>query len=584
MKKFAWIGSIGFWIFLSVGAPGHAFQQNVPAGSSEKPADLSGMYILLKAPIDSPLFSTFPLALINEEPVTLEEFNTALSSLHAERAAETQAAPVDYAVVLKRLINTRLAVEEARAIGIDELPEIGDAVTIFSTYTLRDLVSEEMVKDAKVDDAEVERLYKDRVREIRVTAVRFTTREEAEKMEAATKAGGDFKEVAQRVIAEGKGEVQGVEETLKASSADPAIYRVISGMKVGAVSPVIEVQKKFVLLKLEDVLYPEDPKAREEARDQALGLKHYQILTENNKALSKKYLKLDQKLFDSLDFEAETPGLLKLLEDKRILVEVKGGEPVTVGEYADAVKETFFHDIAGAIKRKKVNRRKIDILEQILAKKVLLLEARERGIEKTERYQDMVKEYRDALIFQAFLKRVIIPGIKISQDEIASYYHEHASEFSIPEVQLMSSLVFGKRSDAEKAAEHLNQGTDFKWIKDNAEGQMDKKTAGLIEELQEDVVASTQLPPDIGRAVAGARPGNARLYEGPQGHFYVLYVLDAAPSQPMPFESVKGEIRQIIARKKVNDEFNIWADNLWEAYHVTVFADDLAKQMKGNKP
>ena len=42
------------------------------------------------------------------------------------------------------------------------------------------------------------------------------------------------------------------------------------------------------------------------------------------------------------------------------------------------------------------------------------------------------------------------------------------------------SLVFEKRADAEGALEKMRKSTDFQWLADNAEGQVDKKSEGVM--------------------------------------------------------------------------------------------------------
>ncbi len=581
MKIFVRALSTGICFFLCMGIPVLASGQNQSAESDRKPSEESGGFIILRAPIKSPRFSGFPLALVGDEPVTLGEFTRALATVHGELSGETQTAPIDYAQILKRLINTRLAVEEAKTMGIDELPEIQKDVEVFSRQTLRELVMEELTKDIVIDEAEVDRLLK----EFKIKAVLLKTKENAEKMEAAIMAGKDFDEAAKQMIADGAAESSKEQGYLKQGEMLPEVENAVPRMTVGSVSPVIPLPNKgFIILKLEDVRYQESPAAREEARSKAFSKKRFEVLDESYKRLSEKYLKLDQKLFDSIDFEAEKPGILNLMEDKRILVEVRGGEPVTVGEYATAVKDAFFHDVLGAIKRKKVNRKKMEILDQILVKRALLVEAMARGIDKTDKYKEMVKDYKDAAVFSAFMDKVVFPGVKVSRDDVEAYYREHQSEYSSPQEMRVDSLIFGKRIDAEKAVEELRKGTDFKWLQENAEGQVDKKTAGITEELEPDLLNTAKLPEGERKAVSGSKPGDIRLYASPEGYFYVLAIREVYPPKPQPLENVIREISKIIYSKKLNKQFEEWANKLWKAYDVRVYADDLAKQMERDKP
>ncbi|HET6515615.1 MAG TPA: peptidylprolyl isomerase [Thermodesulfovibrionales bacterium] len=603
MKAFVRRLSIGFSLFLFIGMSALAYGQN-PSGEGEgRQSDTTGGYILVKTPITSPQeesggsvlqrvpinssrFSDVALASVNDDPITFREFRKSLAEIHGEMSEKTdKAGRIDFAQVLRRLINTRLAVAEAKEIGIDEQPEIREEVKAFAKQALRSLMLDQLTKDVVPDEAEVEKLYQDRLEEFKLKEVWFLKKEDAEKMEEAVKAGKDFDNEAKQMIAHHTADTY-KEESLKKGDMGPEIRDAISGMAVGSVSPIIPTQKVFLILKLEDVQSSKDPAAvREEARAEALSKKRTKVIEENTKALSEKYLKLDQELFDSLDFEAEKPGFLSLMEDKRVLVEVKGGEPITVGEYTNDIKDTYFHDVEGAIKRKRVNRKKKDMLYSILSKRAILMEALARGIDKTDEYKALVRDYEDSVVFSAFVSKVVVPDVKVSRAEVEAYYHEHQSEFSTREQIKFDSIIFDKRDEAEKAIEELRKGTDPKWIKENAEGQVDKKTAGgSDEEVGGELLNMSDLPEGLHKAVLGVKPGDVRLYMSSRGYFYVLMIREVYPPRPLPLQAVGNTISDRLFSEKLNKHFDELMGKLWGSYSVKIFADDLAKQIKEYKP
>jgi hypothetical protein len=609
--------SIGLFIVFMTNLPVLAAQQDSAGVDAGKSQERPSAYMLLRAPLHSPLFSNCPaepatgktaseappgyvilrvpigvarfsgcpVALVNDKPLTLGEFSDTIASLHEGMAQGAQAARIDYAQVLKRLIYVRLVLEEARVMGLDELPEVKEDVEIFSNNMLREMVSSAQIKNIKVDEAQVQKLYKARVKEVKVNAVWFKKKKDAEKMEAAAKAGKDFNELVKQVPHGKDTKVlsKGRDAYMKEFDLEPAIRAAVSGMKVGKVSPLISMSGGFAIVKLEDVRFPEDPKALEEARKEVLEGMRFEALENYKESLEKKYVKLNKKLFDSIDFDAGgVPGFLALLKDKRVLAQIKGDGSVTVGEYANAVKDSFFH-IEGELKAKRVNRKKVKIYKDFIAKKLLVIAARDKGLDKTAQFKDAVEEHRDGVLYSLFINKVIAHGTKITNEEMKSYYKEHISEYSSPERVRISSLIFDKnrRSDAEKAAEELRAGTDFNWLKDNAEGQADKSVTDKEGELPRDIVSLTDLPEGMSQALTGSKAGDVKLYENPDGYFYVILVEEAFPPQPVPFESAKGEISKVIFFKKLNTQFDQYAEKLWDAYHVKVFGEELARELEG---
>lgn len=514
------------------------------------------------------------IATVNGEPITLEEFNRALGSLHAERAGEKPTGGTDYSALLSRLITTRLIVLEARNIGLDELPEIKDMVDGYARKVLIRLLLERHVKTLKADSEEVDRLYKEAVREWKIKSVILEKEDGAKKVERELKGDGNFDRIAKRLIAEG--EAKGTEhgEYVKDKDLFPQVAAAVSQMEVGSVSPIIPIESGFVILKLEDTRFPENPGERERARQVALDRKKSEATEDYYMALKRKYVKVYQEVLDRLDFESEEPGFQKLLEDRHIVAKVKRQKPVTVGELAEGLKEKFYHGIERAIAGGEVNRSKIDVLEEILRRRLFRNEALRQRVDRTEEYESMVREYENSALFGIFIQKVVVPDIKLKETELKTYYREHAGEYSYPEMMRIYSLVFATRKAAENAMDKLEEGVDFGWLSSNAEGQVDMNTTGVLR-FDGKLLMTRSLPEEVRNALSRARTGDFRLYESPEGHFSVLYVQGMLPSKPKPFEKAREGIAKKVFSDKIKKAVKGWADKLREVYEVEIYATDL---------
>ena len=218
------------------------------------------------------------VAMVNDEPITLEEFNQEVSSLKASKSAEGKK-DVD-SDLLRRLVNTKLIIQEARKIGLDELPEVKNMVDVFSRITLRELLAERQLKDVKADPKEVEKIYQELVKEWKIKSVMFEKEDAAKKMEEEIKGGKSFDEVAQQVVSDGT--AKGGEESNYLSRKEllPQVAEAVSKMEAGSVSSIIPVGSGFAILKVEDIRYSESQEAREMAKREALVLKKEGVLKE----------------------------------------------------------------------------------------------------------------------------------------------------------------------------------------------------------------------------------------------------------------------------------------------------------------
>jgi len=517
------------------------------------------------------------VATVNDEPITLEELERAIAASHAARPRVKTAGNIDYSRIINRLINTRLLVLEARNMGLDELPEIRKMVDDYSKEALAELLLEGYVKEIKPDEDEVVRIYQETVKEWKISSVRFEKEESAKNFEEKLKGGHNFAETMKKSLEEGTAEEGVVGQYLKDKDLDPRVAEVVSQMEIDSTSSVVSLgEKGFVVIRLEGKRFPEeeDTEAMERARQQVLDQERVRVARAHYEDLKKKYASMNDELIDGLDYESEEPGFAKLLQDKRVIVEVKGEQPITVGELAGALKQKFYHGVERAISGKRVNDRKYEVLEGILEKRLLLQEALKQGIDKSDEYQYRVREYEISVIFGAFIEKVIKPDIKLNQKELKTHYQENIEKYTFPEMMRIKELVFERKSDAVGVIEKLKKGTDFDWLSSNAEGQVEKKSKDLLR-FEGKLLTMESFPEDLQKTLSGANPGDFRLYESPEGYFYVLYIYHLLPAEPRPFDSVKKDIAKEVYTDKARKAVEDYADQLKEYYPVKIYAKDL---------
>jgi hypothetical protein len=503
------------------------------------------------------------VATVNGEPISAEEYNRELASLPAGDAAQKDE-------LLRRFINARLIVQEGKRAGLNELAEIKQRVEVFSKVTLREELMERHVRNIKPDPKEVDRLYKQSVKEWKLSSGLFEEEEAAKKFEKAAKEGKDFEITLRSLISDGKVKEGEFGKYVKNRELAPEIATALGTLKVGEISPVIRLQTGFAVLRLEEVRYPENKAAKEKAMQEALSRKQKEALVKYDQELKKKYAKIHKKVLDELDLEAKEPGFQALLKDKRIVAEIQGEKPITVGELTDYIRQQLYHGVDGAIESKTVNKRKAEALEEMIHKRVFIKEALRLGIDKTSGYKTKVKEQEDSLVFGAYVQKAVVPEIKLQEQELESYYKEHLREYTYPEMIRMNDLVFGKRKNAEEVIEKLRKGAEFKWLAEHSQDQIAKDSPGIMN-FEGKVMTVQDLPSDVQKVVSGAKPGDVRLYESSKGHFYVLVVQEAVPSKIQPYTEVREEIAKKVYNEKVKKAVENLADRLRAMSDVKIY-------------
>jgi hypothetical protein len=580
----------GVWfllVFFGIAAGNAAFaldssQHAVATQGTGTHGASEGTQVMVRVPLFSQRFEQVPLALVDEDPVTVGDLATALANIHEKLdAAKEQSQKIDYGKILDRLINVRLVAHEATAMGLDELDEFKAGVDAYSAQALGMLLMQDIKKDVtRADPDVVERLYKERIGECRIKSVSFEKEDDAKNMADAIKAGKNFDELAEKAVAEKKAKASSESNYIKLRDFAPDIKQAIATLQTGSIGPVLKVQAAktplFVIIKLEDRRYPEDPGAREQAEKDALNGKKT-IAWENYKtSLFTKYVTIREKFLDKLDLDTPKNDFPKLLKDTRVVATFTGGKPITVGDLMATLEEIHFHGLEQAAESKKLNRDKQSSLFKIISRRVIERAVLEKGFAKSEEYQRGLKQYKDETLFGLFLEKMGLPDLKYSEAELIKYYEGHQKEYLYPEMMKMSSLAFKSKRQAESARNTLLKGGDLNWVKANAEG--------FIAESDDDpliwkgsVLSTRSLPRPVAGVVAGAHAGDVRLYESPEGKFYVLCVQAVIPATQQPFEEVRAAIGEILFQEKMNQAMEGWFKKLRSAYTIKIYLTDMGK-------
>ena len=520
------------------------------------------------------------VATVNGEPITLEEFRGVLDSLH-QGVTENQGGPrKNYIELLQHIINAKLILQEARDIGLDTLPGVKESVAAYEEKESRGILLARQIKGTRPNEREVEKIYKESIREFKIRPYYFWKEEDAIQADGEIRSGSDFDNVMKRFVSEGKAEGKDEGTFLKEKDLLPEISEAVLKLTEGGISPPLKVSSgrrgggAFTILKLEGFRYPESQEAKEQARKQVLQKQRMEAIRKYGEALKKKYVKIHQETLEGLDYESKDPGLEVLLEDQRVVADIRGEKSIRVADLSLALRQKFYHGVEYAAEGKKVNKAKREMLDEMLLKRVFNKEARRKKIDKSSEYKKRVKAYRDEVLFGAFVQNVIDPDVKLDETVIRKYYEEHEKEFLSPEAVRVNDLAFGNREDAIDALEKLRRGADFNWLKANALGQIDDKSRQRVPPLRGELYVKKDLPDGVREAVSGAGPGDVRLYPSPEEQFFVLYILEVIPSKSTPYAQLKEIIANRLFQEERQKSVEKWAEKLRAASEIRIFATE----------
>jgi hypothetical protein len=520
-----------------------------------------------------------PVARVGSDEIVLGELGDALAGAHVVKGSEAgksqKAKAIDFSAPLDRIIDVRLLVMEAREMGLQELPDYKQALEGFRASTLRTTLQKQAAAGSKPDPAQVEKLFRAAVKEWKVRSVMFEQQGDALAFREAVTKGGAFEPLAKAAVADKK--ARGGEPGFVGKKVMvPELASAADALKKGQVSQPVKIADGWVVFRLEDVRYPEDPKAREAARAESLAEQQHLAIRRYHEALTKKWAKVDTKLLASLDFEAGGEAGFKVLAaDQRPLVQIKGDRPITVADLADEIGGKFFHGMAEPIKEHRVSPYKQDAFEILLGARLFAREARERKLEEAPEFRAKVDGYDRVLAFTTFIQRVLLPEVKVTEPEVLALYEQRKATFTTPQMFRLDGLAFGSAKAAQAALEKLRGGTDLEWLRSYAEGLLPHDADQL--RFAGALLSAGAMPATLVKALSGAQPNEFRRYASDDGaQHYVLRVVEQVPAGTRPYTDVREPLGREIEAEKVGAAVRDYAAKLRKVQKIEVLITRIA--------
>ncbi len=275
------------------------------------------------------------LAVVDGEPITEGDLKYSLSISHRKEDLSS-AGTLNLSQYVQKLIDDRLIIDEARRMGIDQYPEIQQAI---QAYILRESVvrlhDEEIMQKMSVTEKDIVDYYKKNYEQIILGLIEVESKEKAEEILEQLKKGGNFKELAQKYSTH-PSKKDGGEIVLKRISLSTYIEEAVFHLKPDEISDVIKIMDKYYIVKLI---------SRKEAPDEELERQRRNIeraiRKQKEKERSDEYLKflreratikIDRELLSAINLGGGTEEIEKWSKDKRPLVEINGSV-LTVGDF-----------------------------------------------------------------------------------------------------------------------------------------------------------------------------------------------------------------------------------------------------------
>lgn len=516
------------------------------------------------------------IAIVDGYPVTEHDLIRSINVFHRQEGL-SMTGELNLSQYAQKLIDERLLIEDARRMGMEESPSVKKAVDAFILReSIMMLYNEEILEKISVSDEDALDRYKQREEQFLLGIIEFDSMEDAAKVSELIKKGDDFKELAAQYSTH-VSKKDGGNITIKRKFMKPKFAAVVLDLKVDDVSEPFGIDNKFYIVKLlerKEAPVEEFEKNKEDFKKAMLKEKEKERSDEYLEFLRKKIPpKIDQSLLSeikNIDLDMNPDELKALTKDKRNIVEV-GEYSMTYGELLSAViqRKHRMRELGNPFDKETVID---DVIKKWSDNKLVDIEAMSREYHKKTVLKERVESYRNSLMKDEYIREVIAPQIKVSEEILRKYYLENQDRYMKPSKVKIQQITIKSMDEAMEVEKSLKEGADFSWLAKWKSIDEAKERGG-----EKGWFNLTDLPESMRNAINNLQKGEiSQIIEVEEG-YRIIKVQDRTKEEVENFDVVKDRVfrdyrgeefksiyDQYVAELKKNAEIIIYDDVIRE--------------------
>ena len=245
---------------------------------------------------------------------------------------------------------------------------------------------------------------------------------------------------------------------------------------------------------------------------------------------------------------------------------------------------------------------KLEVLDEMITHRLLLDQARQQGIkidaEELRHYLNRIQngyagnDFKEQLagrgvtmrdweeiqqerfLVQEWIRRTLVPTLRITAAEIKAYYQEHTDEFVIPERVRALHIVVPSPDQAAQIREGLAAGKDFATMAQELSHGPEADRGGDL-----GYFAANETLPLFAEACFDLSVGEVSDIVVSDYGFHIFKVVDKKPRRKKSLSQAEEEIRQRLQVERIRETAEKYVDNLRQGLEISI-NEDLLKEVR----
>lgn len=505
------------------------------------------------------------LALVNGDSIFTSDVEAVFGKMHATMSTQDKE-DFDYRKLLNKLVNDRLILQEAEAIGIGEDSAVVTSLTIRQRdYAVRSFITASFVPDDSISKADILDYFQANYHMKQLRTVSVPSQEEAARLLNLVRKGAAMDSIAQAVSNDIYRYQGGLRRMKYWADIEPELRKLVPSMKDGDLIGPFPYRQVYAFMRLEKSV-PADTAELAEYESYITSILKYQ-----KKAASWKQFMNRQRR--DYRVTVDSAGLKHLIAQGTIRIDSTflSGTNKSIAAVNDTIvitdrqlRQKIAHG-AMSIPDQPFDSLVYRVLNEQIDYAVSSRKAIEAGFDKQPAVTRKLAAARDSMLIENYLRETVVPKIVFSHQEFDQYYKEHPDEFREKDEYILKQAMFSRKELADSVVIMLEDGADFNFI-------ANKYVENQINLIDRDQWVSLgtfpeQIQIDLANLTIG---GTSKAYPTTDG-WLVFKVKDRRSGKVKAQSDVEPQMRQIMFQKKFDEQMDKVLTTLKASSEVVLF-------------
>lgn len=251
-------------------------------------------------------------------------------------------------------------------------------------------------------------------------------------------------------------------------------------------------------------------------------------------------------------------------EDRAAIVAIVNDKTITLddfNQYWDAIPDQY-----------KVELSREDLLDQLIIQSLLLQKAEEIELKNSPEVAFQIKNATEQIIIQYLIEKEIVEKIKLSDEEINSYYEEHKEDYWKKEEIHVLNILTETEKQAIDALKKLDEGMDFSVLAQEISIASSSSKGGDL-----GFISKGTLTAEIEEKLFTLNPGEISEIIPTEKGFHIFKVIGKNPAHYIELDKVKDEIKYQLLPQKQQEAFDQYLKDIEDKATIIKYLELIKK-------